>query len=284
MNIQKSPSGRVWRLPRNIAGRDFVVGDIHGAYDSLKSALKTVGFKVGADRLFSVGDLIDRGNDSARVAPFLSMPGVFAIQGNHEDMYLELFSGPEMLPASVRSFTDRNGMGWVWSLDNATRLEIAAKLRALPLVIEVETERGTVGLVHGDVPKGMSWATFIERIENNDKDTVQTALWGRDRIQAGDNHGVEGIGRMFVGHTIQWKGLKRLGNVYAIDTGAIFGEQSERKESQIRTELGDGHLTLALMTMTTGPLTVPKMDGGTDIRHEDADNKAPFGAYARPRS
>ena len=41
-----------------------------------------------------------------------------------------------------------------------------------------------------------------------------------------------GIGRVFVGHTPQWGGLRRYGNVYAIDTGAVFGW------------LGmDGHLT-----------------------------------------
>ena len=51
-------------IPKNIKGRDFVVGDIHGHYDLLKTELKTVGFDKQKDRLFSVGDIIDRGPKS----------------------------------------------------------------------------------------------------------------------------------------------------------------------------------------------------------------------------
>ena len=38
-------------IPKNIKGRDFVVGDIHGHYDLLKTELKTVGFDKQKDRL-----------------------------------------------------------------------------------------------------------------------------------------------------------------------------------------------------------------------------------------
>lgn len=49
----------------NEVGKDFIVGDIHGCLDQLKFQLSVTGFDKSKDRLFSVGDLIDRGPDSA---------------------------------------------------------------------------------------------------------------------------------------------------------------------------------------------------------------------------
>ena len=49
---------------RNRAGRDFVAGDIHGCYRTLERALAGVGFEPGQDRLFSAGDLVNRGPHS----------------------------------------------------------------------------------------------------------------------------------------------------------------------------------------------------------------------------
>ncbi len=66
--------------PANEDGRDFVVGDIHGEYDQLMEALDHQNFDKDHDRLFSVGDLIDRGPKSVDVVmlavePVYSYPG-----------------------------------------------------------------------------------------------------------------------------------------------------------------------------------------------------------------
>ena len=50
----------------NRLGRDFVVGDLHGMFDHLRALMAEVGFDGDRDRLFSVGDLVDRGPGSAR--------------------------------------------------------------------------------------------------------------------------------------------------------------------------------------------------------------------------
>ena len=67
------------RYARNNTGRDFVVGDIHGCFSGLEAALDNVGFDVQIDRLFAVGDLIDRGRESARVIDFLKSPWFFSV-------------------------------------------------------------------------------------------------------------------------------------------------------------------------------------------------------------
>ena len=59
--LQTTEVSRVKRFAANTAGRDFAVGDIHGHFTRLQSALDKAGFEPSVDRLFSVGDLIDRG-------------------------------------------------------------------------------------------------------------------------------------------------------------------------------------------------------------------------------
>ena len=60
------------RYPRNRTGRDFVVGDVHGMFSALRELLAVAGFDDRRDRLFSVGDLIDRGPDSRGSLDWLS--------------------------------------------------------------------------------------------------------------------------------------------------------------------------------------------------------------------
>lgn len=73
-------------IERNIAGRDFAVGDIHGHFTALQGALDAVAFDPVRDRLFSVGDMVDRGPESEQVLDWLAKPWFFAVQGNHEDI------------------------------------------------------------------------------------------------------------------------------------------------------------------------------------------------------
>jgi serine/threonine protein phosphatase 1 len=81
----------VHALPANSNGRDFVVGDLHGCFDLLDRLLDHARFDPACDRLFSVGDLVDRGPDSLRSLEFLDAPWFYAVKGNHEDLLLEFF-------------------------------------------------------------------------------------------------------------------------------------------------------------------------------------------------
>lgn len=260
----------IHRYPLNAAGRDFVVGDIHGAYDLLWQGMKRVGFDRACDRLFCVGDLIDRGPESARVAQFLAQPYVHAVRGNHEEMLLQLHADGTFpdFPGDFWLFK-QNGMTWWPATPRPQQEAILAALRALPMVIEIDTPRGTVGIVHAEVPAGLSWVEFLRRIERDDPATLETAVWGRERIQQGDETGVRGIGRVFVGHTILWGGARRFGNVYAVDTGAIF--------SVIRDKPG-ALLTLMNLQHRTESLSRPP-EANLNILDDPATG--PFGAYSR---
>lgn len=264
----------VRRVPANARGRDFIVGDIHGAFSLVDEALRLVGFDPEADRLFSVGDLIDRGPESSRCVEFLARPYVHAVRGNHEEILLLLHEDGDPAREVLEFYARRNGMAWWLETAPDVRQAVLEAIAALPVAIELQTRRGSVGLVHADVPDGMDWQTFCRRLEAEDEDVRQVALEGRDRIKSRCEDGVRGIGRVFVGHTPRWAGAQRLGNVYAIDTGAVFG-----------TEGHPGHLTIANVCMRTEALVNPRRAVELiDVCDEPPrDARRPFGVYARLR-
>lgn len=104
----------------NDKGRDFVVGDIHGAWVALCRGLEDVSFDTSKDRLFSVGDLVDRGPHSFQTLSLLKESWFFPVLGNHEAMLLtwldarvsDYHSGPDFL---------KNGGEWILGLAYAQR-------------------------------------------------------------------------------------------------------------------------------------------------------------------
>lgn len=265
---------RVMRIPLNTEGADYAIGDVHGAFTTLLAAMKAANFDGSRDRIISVGDLIDRGLDSWRCVRFLGLPYTYAVMGNHEDMLFELYKNGVPDEAVVEFMARHNGFGWWLSMTEEMRADILAAICTMPTVIELETVRGLVGFVHGDIPEGMDWQTFVREVEAENTEVLETALWGRDRIKYNNEDGVPGIGRIFVGHTPQWNGVQRYGNVYAIDTGAIFGETGYKEE---------GRLTFAEAICRTQVLTEPRPPRLVDVRSDehwkDAANITPFGVY-----
>lgn len=263
---------RVVRHALNTTGRDLVIGDVHATFSVVAAALQGARFNWGADRLFSVGDLVDRGPEPKRALAFLRNPRIHAIRGNHEDMFLECYQDGIPDEEVLRYWTRHNGMSWWMDLSHDERMAFIEAFRQLPIVMEIETERGIVGLVHGEVPHGMDWATFVQRIEDGDRHTTKSALWGRNRIQHGDDSGVIGIDRLFCGHTVV-NAPTRLGNVYYIDSGSFVGVRENDAEQ--------GRLTIADLCGRTGVFHNPPSGEFFDIRDERAEPGQRFGAYAR---
>ncbi|MBU2766125.1 hypothetical protein HAP94_07940 [Acidithiobacillus ferrivorans] len=72
----------------NPIGRDFVIGDLHGCRAMLDTLLDHACFDPAMDRLFSVGDLVDRGPDSVGYLELLLESWFFSVLGNHDAMLL----------------------------------------------------------------------------------------------------------------------------------------------------------------------------------------------------
>lgn len=218
------------RFPLNRLGRDFVVGDIHGAYDLLEEALERVKFNPDKDRLFSVGDLADRGKRSPDCLYYLRQHWFHAVQGNHEDMYLKLFDAKGTFNRAAYAADPYPNREWIGQMDDDTREQVRQAFAALPVVIEVETRRGLVGIVHGEVPPRMDWQTFAARAAQDDRAIRMYAQWSRERFNANDNDPVPGVSRIFHGHTPCRHGIRQMGNRYYVDTGAVYRERGTHPE------------------------------------------------------
>lgn len=150
---------------QNDGGRDFAVGDIHGHFPALERLLRRVHFDRARDRLFSVGDLIDRGPESARFVEYVAEPWFHAVRGNHEQMMIDAACWPD----EWEMWRDNGGR---WATDFASPTMIDA-LRdhadRLPFGIEVATPAGLVGLIHAGLPY-KTWGEFREDVHQTGRE------------------------------------------------------------------------------------------------------------------
>lgn len=212
----------VQRYKRNELGRDLIVGDIHGCFTKLKADLDRLGFNPDIDRLFSVGDLVDRGQESMLALDWVGLPWFHAVSGNHESMAVDWAAGD--MPAGHYA---SNGGAWNIANDDVTRKSIAHAFVDLPIAIELETNSGVVGIVHADCP-APSWGQFIKSLEStiisDDERShlISMAQWSRNRIQKRINTPIHDVRAVVVGHT-PLNSMAVLGNVIFIDTGGWCG-------------------------------------------------------------
>lgn len=61
----------------------YVIGDVHGHFDTLKALVAKLPTEA---TLVFVGDLVDRGKQSAQVVKFVKDGGHLCVMGNHEEM------------------------------------------------------------------------------------------------------------------------------------------------------------------------------------------------------
>src|SRR5688572_25801787 len=80
----------------------YAVGDVQGCYEALCCVLQQVGFDPAQDRLWLVGDIVNRGPQSLEVLRFVRSLGAAAqlVLGNHELHLLAVAAGARRLRPS----------------------------------------------------------------------------------------------------------------------------------------------------------------------------------------
>ena len=211
----------------NTKGVDYCIGDIHGCFDRLVGLLKVVQFNEKVDRLFSVGDLVDRGPNSDQVLNWLEQPWFHAVRGNHEQMVIDA-NDPYNTEAAGCLFM--NGGQWFFQENHNTQKEIAFAFECLPFMIEVFTPSGvSFGVVHADVPWN-DWNKTKERLYQEDTQVKNYLTWSRDRVYGYTQGDVVGVDYLVVGHT-PLPEYQQEGNILRLDTGAVFkGKYAEYKK------------------------------------------------------
>jgi len=169
----------------------FAVGDVQGCYDELRSLLGACGFDRKRDRLWFVGDLVNRGPKSLEVLRFVRDLGSRAVTvlGNHDLHLVTQFEGFER-SRKDDTFQDvleapdagelvnwlrsrplmHEGNGWV--MVHAGLLPQWTSKKALMLAGEVET-----ALQSGNYRK------FLQHMYGSKPDQWSDALEGWDRLR-----------------------------------------------------------------------------------------------------
>lgn len=169
----------------------YVIGDLQGCFRSLQSLLDSVDFDPADDRLWLVGDLVNRGVDSLAVLRFVKTLGDRAITvlGNHDLHLLAVASGFERLKrddtlSEILNAPDRD--------------ELLDWLRAQPLV---HYEHDVLMVHAGLLPqwsaeeacalaaeveatlRGAHWREFLRNMYGNHPDRWSPDLAGFDRLR-----------------------------------------------------------------------------------------------------
>lgn len=216
------------RLPSVPAGkRYYVIGDIHGRLDLYSAMIEAVERDAAEARgrhvrVILLGDLVDRGPDSAgvlaRTRAWQQQRNVRVLAGNHEEMFLKSFTRPEAL----RHFLKHGGRETLLSFGISSKqmrsLDLDQLFAMLPRVVP-QSERDYIAafeeiIIAGDyafVHAGIDPERAIDEQKRSD------LLWIRDRFLSHDG----ALPKVIVhGHTIFGK-VMDCGNRIGIDTGAF---------------------------------------------------------------
>lgn len=169
----------------------YAVGDVQGCYTELMQLLEKISFDAAADRLWLVGDLVNRGPDSLAVLRLVKSLGDSAVTvlGNHDLHLLAVAEGVAELHRSdtldeVLNATDRDELlTWLrrqrllhaqdgYVLVHAGLLPQWSVKQALGLAREVE-----------NVLRGDDYATFLARMYGNAPRNWDDELSGYKRLR-----------------------------------------------------------------------------------------------------
>jgi serine/threonine protein phosphatase 1 len=230
-------------FPANTAGRDFVVGDLHGCILLLEDTLDYLNFDETKDRLFSVGDLGDRGPDSPACMELMFQPWFHAVRSNHGDLMSAWVDGE---PMGVYNWMP-NGGQWATEIDPALLEKYAEADKALPYLITVEGPR-KFHVIHAefstrepltDEMLAIKDVDFIRKVdkagfENSGDGPLIT--WGRVIYRQFFNRDIPkdfiypeqhlnffnpDLSHIYSGHTVMKMPTRYLGQTN-LDTGAVF--------------------------------------------------------------
>jgi len=199
----------------NDKGRDFVVGDLHGCLSEFESELKKLHFDYEFDRMFSVGDLIDRCEDSLGCLKLLDEPWFHPVYGNHEEFMVMSVIGNEN-----PGLWFANGGEWCMDADAEEVKRLCSIIAdTVPYAITEKTKNGDVGICHAQ-PPSYNWEDTL----NPTYPAKEVMLWARTRIQHKDKTPTNGIWKTIHGHTPVNEPVQ-FGNAVYIDTGCVFGRE-----------------------------------------------------------
>lgn len=201
-----------------------VIGDIHGCFHTLKDLVVKIRAKYPNMEIYSVGDLVDRGNFSYEVIEYVKSEGIKFTPGNHDYMMYYFIKYP----------THEIGRPWTYNGYEPTLLSYNNHFDKLnehldfifssPLYYNLDD----CFISHAGISRSMKYilpddyqndlSKMDEAIQSN-INAESGILWTRDALL--------NIGKLqVVGHTIKKEVISsEKYNIVYIDTGAFLGNK-----------------------------------------------------------
>ncbi len=150
--------------------RRIVIGDVHGHYDTLMNLMEAIAPNQ-EDMVYFLGDLIDRGPQSAQVVDFVKESRYISLMGNHEQMLLDILGDGEIYGPALQAWLYSGGHSTINSYgDKGVRQDHIEWMRTLPTFIDLQD----TWLVHAGIHPRMP----IE------KQTSEQFCWIRDEFNS----------------------------------------------------------------------------------------------------
>lgn len=168
---QPGDISQVVSLPENTRGRDFIIGDLRGHFDTLVSTLKEVKFHPLKDRLLCTGDLCDQGPKGQQCLALLQEPWFYSTKGNHDhavEMVLQAYFNPtdkNSTTKGAQATLEETIPDWLCQAMESSKTEELRKtleqIQKMPIILAVGEGPKRFHVVHGSLsPK----ATTAPRI------------------------------------------------------------------------------------------------------------------------
>lgn len=130
-----------------ITHRRIIIGDVHGHYEGLMTLLESIA-PGSDDQIYFLGDLIDRGPNSAQVVSFVQESGYACLLGNHEQLMLDALPDGRTFPPALQAWLYSGGKATVASYGDAgILLDHVEWMKTLPTYLDL----GDLWLVHAGV-------------------------------------------------------------------------------------------------------------------------------------
>ncbi|MBU1100873.1 MAG: metallophosphoesterase [Bacteroidetes bacterium] len=201
-----------------------VIGDIHGCFFTLVELYNKIRNKYPKVPIYSVGDLIDRGNFSYEVVKFFVEENIRFTPGNHDYMFFHFFKDPSSVFAK----------SWVFNGNESTLVSYEEHedeifkhidfIKHAPLFYNLDdcfiTHAGISSVYKNELPKNFrSDLNILDSFIKQDFKNEDGVLWTRANLLD--------LGKLqIVGHTKnQAVILDETANALYIDTGACVGNK-----------------------------------------------------------
>ncbi|BAZ37404.1 metallophosphoesterase [Calothrix sp. NIES-4101] len=150
--------------------RRIIIGDIHGYYRGLMSLLDAIA-PTSTDEIYFLGDLIDRGPQSAQVVEFVIHNQYKCLLGNHEQILLNVLAEIDDPSPMVQTWLSSGGQATIASYKQAIiPYEHVEWFANLPTYLDL----GDIWLVHAGIDPKIPLA----------KQTSEQFCWVRDEFHS----------------------------------------------------------------------------------------------------